>query len=104
MMTSPGGWDEPVTDSSRGELERRLAAADRESDDLGLQMETLRHAVASDVDSTWTSPWKSPETVDAKVRARLAGHREYQAMRVRHRELDELRRSLARQLEKGPTP
>ncbi len=91
-------------DSARGELERCLAAADRESDDLALQMDTLRQAVASDVDNTWTSPWKSPDTVDAKVRARLAGHREYQAMRVRHRELDALRRSLATELQKGPTP
>lgn len=101
MMTSQGGRDEPVMESSRGEVERRLAAADRESDDLGLEMETLRHKVASDVDSTWPSAWKSPETVDAKVRARLAGHREYQALRVRHRELGELRRFLATQLEKG---
>ncbi|MDQ1504448.1 MAG: hypothetical protein QOD57_2175, partial [Actinomycetota bacterium] len=42
---------------------------------------------------TWTSAWKSPDTVDAKVRARLAGHKEYQALRVRQREL-----------EKGATP
>ena len=88
-----------MTDSARDDLERQLAAAARESDALALQMDTVRQAVGSDVDSTWTSPWKSPETVDAKVRARLAGHREYQALRVRQRELDQLRRSLTTQLD-----
>ena len=57
------------------------------------QLDALRRTVAADVDSTWTSAWKSPDTVDAKVRARLAGHKEYQALRVRIREL-----------EKGSTP
>jgi hypothetical protein len=92
---------ENMTESSRDELERRLGAADRESDDLRLQMDTVREAVAGEVDRNWTSPWKSPDTVDAKVRARLAGHREYQALRIRQRELDELRRSLATELQKG---
>src|SRR5438445_702087 len=86
-----------MTDSGREELERQLAAADRESDALALQMDTIRHTVGSEVDRTWPSAWKSPETVDAKVRARLAGHREYQALRVRQRELDGLRRSLTTQ-------
>ena len=53
------------------------------------QLDSLRQAVASEVDRTWTSAWKSPETVDAKVRARLAGHREYQALRARKRQLEE---------------
>jgi len=53
------------------------------------QLDALRQAVASEVDRTWTSAWKSPDTVDAKVRARLAGHREYQALRARKRELEE---------------
>jgi hypothetical protein len=53
------------------------------------QLDAVRRAVASEVDSTWTSPWKSPETVDAKVRARLAGHKEYQALRARKRLLEE---------------
>ena len=53
------------------------------------QLDALRQAVASEVDRTWTSAWKSPDTVDAKVRARLAGHREYQALRARKRQLEE---------------
>jgi len=53
-----------------------------------VQLDTVRQAVADEVDSTWTSAWKSPDTVDAKVRARLAGHKEYQALRVRQRELE----------------
>ncbi len=53
-----------------------------------VQLDTVRQAVAAEVDSTWTSAWKSPDTVDAKVRARLAGHKEYQALRVRQRELE----------------
>jgi hypothetical protein len=52
------------------------------------ELDTLRRTVAAEVDSTWTSAWKSPDTVDAKVRARLAGHKEYQALRVRIRELE----------------
>lgn len=52
------------------------------------ELDALRRAVAAEVDTTWTSPWKSPDTVDAKVRARLAGHKEYQALRVRIRELE----------------
>jgi len=60
-----------------------------ELDAVCAQLDALRQAVASEVDRTWTSAWKSPETVDAKVRARLAGHREYQALRVRKRQLEE---------------
>jgi hypothetical protein len=52
------------------------------------QLDTIRRAVASEVENTWPSAWKSPDTVDAKVRARLAGHREYQALRARKRELE----------------
>jgi hypothetical protein len=52
------------------------------------QLDAVRRAVASEVESTWPSAWKSPDTVDAKVRARLAGHREYQALRARKRELE----------------
>ena len=59
-----------------------------ELDAVETQLDTVRRAVASEVDRTWTSPWKSPDTVDAKVRARLAGHREYQALRARKRELE----------------
>jgi len=88
----------------RAELERELAARQRESDDVGLEMEHLRHSVAGEVDRTWTSAWKSPETVDAKVRARLAGHGGYQSLRVRQRELAELCRTLQDELEKGMTP
>jgi hypothetical protein len=87
----------------RGELERELATRQRESDDLALEMEHLRHSVAGEVDRTWTSAWKSPETVDAKVRARLAGHGGYQALRVRQRELTQLCRMLQDRLEKGST-
>jgi hypothetical protein len=53
-----------------------------------VQLDAVRRAVASEVDRNWTSAWKSPETVDAKVRARLAGHQEYQALRTRQRELE----------------
>ena len=96
----------------RAELEWELAARQRESDDLRLEMDHLRHSVAGEVDRMWTSAWKSPDTVDAKVRARLAGHAPYQALRARRRELDEacrvLRRQLEREqeteLEKGSTP
>jgi hypothetical protein len=54
-----------------------------------VQLDVVRRAVALEVESTWTSPWKSPDTVDAKVRARLAGHQEYQALRARKRHLEE---------------
>jgi hypothetical protein len=60
-----------------------------ELDTVCAELDALRQAVASEVDRTWTSAWKSPETVDAKVRARLAGHREYQALRARKRQLEE---------------
>jgi hypothetical protein len=89
---------ETVIDSARTEIERQLAEADRESDDLQLQMVAVRQAVADDVDQRWPSPWKSPETVDAKLRARLAGHAAYQGLRGRQRELDSLRRSLTGRL------
>jgi primosomal protein N'' len=60
-----------------------------ELDSVCAQLDALRREVASEVDRTWTSAWKSPDTVDAKVRARLAGHREYQALRARKRQLEE---------------
>lgn len=67
-----------MTDDTTNELESVCA-----------ELDAVRRAVASEVDRTWTSAWKSPETVDAKVRARLAGHREYQALRARKRQLEE---------------
>lgn len=85
----------------REELERQLAAADRETDDVRLRMDMIRQVVASEVESSWTSPWKTPETVDAKVRARLSGHGEFRALMARQRELDELRRSLTGELDGG---
>ena len=87
----------------RMELEAELATRQRESDDLRLEMEHVRQSVAGEVDRGWTSAWKSPDTVDAKVRARLAGHGAYQALRHRQRELNDLCLSLRRQLEEGPT-
>ena len=60
-----------------------------ELDAVCLQLDAVRQAIADEVDRTWTSPWKSPETVDAKVRARLAGHKEYQALRARKRQLEQ---------------
>ena len=62
--------------------------ASAELEAVRAELEALRGTVAAEVDSTWTSAWKSPDTVDAKVRARLAGHKEYQALRVRIRELE----------------
>ena len=59
-----------------------------ELDAVRAQLDALRRTIAAEVDSTWTSAWKSPDTVDAKVRARLAGHKEYQALRLRIRELE----------------
>ncbi len=76
------------------DLERQLAAADEETEDIRQRMETIHQEVASEVESGWTSAFKSEATMDAKVRARLSGHKEYQALRTRRRELEELRRSL----------
>jgi hypothetical protein len=59
-----------------------------ELDAVSLQLDAVRRAIADEVDRNWTSAWKSPDTVDAKVRARLAGHKEYQALRARKRELE----------------
>jgi hypothetical protein len=58
-----------------------------------VELDTVRRAVADEVERTWTSPWKSPETVDAKVRARLAGHAGYQALRAKKHRLEEGRPS-----------
>ena len=90
-----------MTAEPRPALEQELAAADERSGELGLELAALRRAIASEVDRTWTSAWKSPDTVDAKVRARLAGHQGYQALRQRQREIDERRRTLQRVLEEG---
>ena len=90
-----------MTDHGRAALQRELASADERSDDLGLQLAALREAVAREVDRNWTSAWKSPDTVDAKVRARLAGHQGYQALRQQRREIDERRQTLQRVLEEG---
>ena len=82
-----------MTDDSTEDLERQRAEADQETEDIRQRMETIHQEVASEVDSSWTSAFKSEDTVDAKVRARLSGHREYQALRARRRELEEQRRS-----------
>lgn len=103
-MAREKGLEEHAMHSAREELEQQLTASDRESDDLRLQLDAIRQAVAMEVDRTWPSAWKSPETVDAKLRARLAGHGRYQALRVRQRELDERRRSLTTEIEKGSGP
>jgi hypothetical protein len=57
------------------------------------ELDAVRRAVAEEVERTWTSAWKSPDTVDAKVRARLAGHAGYQALRARKRQLEEAQSS-----------
>lgn len=88
-----------MTDSSRAELERQLAATSREMDDVRLRMDTIREAVATEVDSGWGSPWKSPDTVDAMLRARLTGRSEYQELRRRQRELEERQEFLRSQLD-----
>jgi hypothetical protein len=92
-----------MTDNSP---EEQLAAADQETEDIRVRMETIHQEVAGEVESAWTSAFKSEDTVDAKVRARLSGHQEYQALRARRRELEELRRSLTSQLDglSGETP
>jgi len=64
-----------------------------ELDAVCRRLDAVRRAVADEVDRNWTSAWKSPDTVDAKVRARLAGHAEYQTLRARKRELEQGRRS-----------
>ena len=63
-----------------------------ELDAVCVQLDAVRRAMVDEVDRTWTSPWKSPDTVDAKVRARLAGHSEYQTLRARKRDLEQGRR------------
>ena len=83
-----------MTEDSAEELERQRAEADQETEDIRQRMDTIHQEVADEVDSGWTSAFKSADTVDAKVRARLSGHKEYQALRARRRELEELRRSL----------
>jgi hypothetical protein len=82
-----------MTDDSPEQLERQPAEADEEAEDIRQRMETIRQEVASEVDSGWSSAFKSEDTVDAKVRARLSGHKEYQALRARRRELEERGRS-----------
>ena len=82
-----------MTDDSTEDLERQRAEADQETEDIRQRMETIRAEVAGEVDSGWTSAFKSADTVDAKVRARLSGHPEYQALRARRRQLEEQRRS-----------
>jgi hypothetical protein len=62
-----------------------------ELDAVCVLLDAVRRTVAEEVDRTWPSAWKSPDTVDAKVRARLAGHQEYQALRTRKRELEQRR-------------
>lgn len=96
------GTGENVMDSGKEGIERQLAEADEEIGDVRLRMDKIREAVTKEVDSGWTSPWKSPDTFDVMVRARLSGNGEYQALRTRHRELEELQESLSSQLA-GPS-
>lgn len=88
-----------MTDNGREGIERQLAAAEEEIGDVCGRMDAIREAVGGEVDSGWASPWKSPDTVDVMIRARLTSHGEYQALRTRHRELEELQRSLAHRLD-----
>ncbi len=70
-------------------------AADQERDLESLRVElagwrrrmsVIREEVTADVEAKWTTPWRTPDVFELKVRARLAGHREYRELQDRVRE------------------
>jgi hypothetical protein len=50
------------------------------------RMAVIREEVTADVEAKWTTPWRTPEVFELKVRTRLAGHREYRTLQERVRE------------------
>jgi hypothetical protein len=50
------------------------------------RMAVIREEVTADVEARWTTPWRTPEVFELKVRTRLAGHPEYRTLQERVRE------------------
>lgn len=80
--------DDPEASSSSEEGGSQLETARRERHELQRRMERIKEDVAADVEANWPAMWRSPELVDAKVRARLSGHEQYQELLHRVREME----------------
>ncbi len=84
----------------REELEGRLDAAQRELAELRRRMDEIKGELAADVDRQWVSPWRTPETFEVKVSARLSGHAEYRSLVGRVREVERERTALVAELDR----
>lgn len=68
-----------------GEGDGGLEATRRERRELEERMGEIRERVRADVEANWPAMWRSPELVEAKVNARLSGHKGYQELLERVR-------------------
>lgn len=67
----------PGTDAGRQELQ-----------DLRERMSAIKAEVAADVESKWTTPWRTPDVFDLKVQTRLSSHSEYRSLRERAQKVE----------------
>jgi hypothetical protein len=63
-----------------------LDALRAELDQARQRMAVIRDEVSADVEAKWTTPWRTPDVFELKVRTRLAGHREYRTLQEQVRE------------------
>jgi hypothetical protein len=49
------------------------------------RMAVIKQEAADEVDRKWTSPWRTPQVFDLKVKTRLTAHEEYRSLQARVR-------------------
>lgn len=57
-----------------------------ELEQLHERMAVIKQEAAAEVELKWTSPWRTPEVFDLKVKTRLTSHQEYRSLQDRVRD------------------
>jgi predicted nucleic acid-binding Zn-ribbon protein len=63
-----------------GEIESNLRSAEQEVSDIQERIEAIHNEVKEIALANWQSPWKTPESVEIFVKARMGSRPEYFAL------------------------
>jgi hypothetical protein len=84
---SSTGGDRNVSEDS-AEVHGGADAVRQELEQLRERMAVIKEEAAADVDRKWGSAWRTQETFDLKVKARLSNSNEYRSLRGRVQEAE----------------
>ncbi|MFY9808676.1 MAG: hypothetical protein WCC38_01790 [Pseudonocardiaceae bacterium] len=65
------------------------------------RMAVIKQEAADEVERKWTSPWRTPQVFDLKVKTRLTAHEEYRSLQARVRAAEVLAAESAATAEAG---